>query len=44
MDKYTFEKRTIRLGETQNFTFDVLSNKQNVQPSKVYVSFKNTSN
>lgn len=40
----SFEKNIVKLGEAQKFNFNVKSSRENVKPSKVYVTFKNTTN
>ncbi len=44
IENASFEKKTVKLGEVQNFKFDIRSSKEAVKPSKVYVTFKNTTN
>ncbi|ERK32082.1 Ig-like domain-containing protein [Clostridium intestinale] len=44
IENASFEKKTVKLGEAQNFKFDIRSSKEAVKPSKVYVTFKNTTN
>lgn len=40
----SFEKNIVKLGEAQKFNFNVKSSRESVKPSKVYVTFKNTTN
>ena len=40
IENSALEKGRVKLGESQNFTFDVLSNKSGVKPSKIYITFK----
>ncbi|WP_286906927.1 Ig-like domain-containing protein [Clostridium sp. UBA1652] len=41
IENCVFEKNTVKLGEAQNVNFEVKSSRQSVEPSKIYVTFKN---